>query len=194
MNRAIRIIAIVALAVIITLALLIVGTAAVLAPKRPAPAQQDTTAVTPSGAGLASPAPACPAVQDYAIELRTEGGQYDVMMLPAGNECEPVGEPIGPSPEVAAARDAALSYISERYNDQAPAPDLTWTLSGLAESVAPEGSPGELIYQFTAGTWIAAVTIPVSGPGTVVYTVEISDQSTGFRWVGVVNTSGDVTE
>ena len=200
MNQVIRITLIVGVAIVITLGLLTLGTAAVLEPKRPAPVQQDTTAVTPSGAGLASPAPACTAEQDYALELRTEGGQYEVSMLPDGNECEPVGEPIGPSPEVAAARDAALSYVVGRYGDQAPAPDLTWTLSGRAESVAPGGSPDEVTgspdkvtYRFTAGTWIATVTFPVGGPGTVVYTVEISDQSTGFRWDGVVNATGDVT-
>ena len=88
--------------------------------------------------------------------------------------------------DVQAARDAALTYISEHYGEQAPALNLSWT-----EEFTP-GNPFRLAsYRYTAEDWV--VSIPY-WTRPVVYQVVVTNRPTGFRWEGTVDASGQVTE
>lgn len=85
-----------------------------------------------------------------------------------------------------AARDAALTHISEHYAEQAPALGLTWTEEFIPEE--PFHLPN---YQYTAEDWVVTIsyrTLPV------VHQVVVANQATGFRWEGTVDASGQVTE
>jgi hypothetical protein len=91
------------------------------------------------------------------------------------------------------ARDVALAYIAAHYGGRAPAPDLVWEQTSMAESIAPEGSSGELTYQFAADGWVTTVSYAIGGSGPVVYKVKVTNQGTGFRWEGTVDTHANVT-
>jgi putative hemolysin len=92
------------------------------------------------------------------------------------------------------ARDTALAYVADNYGEGAPAPDLSWELTSMAESIAAQGSPGERAYEFIAGSWTVKVSYPIGSSGPVVYAVQMTHQDTGFRWEGTVDTHGNVTE
>ena len=153
----------------------------------------------------------------------SDGGQYGVCIFPDGSECDewafyrgecaPVnGVCISHSgakcnewfvcfddcpedlAEVLAARETVLAYLIQRYGEQAPAPDLTWTLDSMTESIAPEGSSGEVTYQFTANGWTVTLSHSLGGSEEVFYTVVVISQSTGFQWEGMVDAAGQVTE
>ncbi len=123
----------------------------------PEPVSEAT--MSPDGAGLPNPASAYCEQQAGRLEIRTaaDGGQYGVCLFPDGSECDewafyrgecgPGGKAAGPSAEVVAARrDAALTYIAEHYGNQAPPPELEWQQVSMEESIAPEGSLGQVAY------------------------------------------------
>ncbi len=91
---------------------------------------------------------------------------------------------------VLAARDAALAYVRERYVDSAPPSDLTWT----RERKTAEGIVGAETYEYRSGFWAVTISYPVVAPESVLYQVEISNESSGFQWQGEVDAQGDVTE
>jgi len=84
-----------------------------------------------------------------------------------------------------AARDAALTYISEHY-EQTPALGLTWT-----EEFTPERPFHLANYQYTAEGWLVSISYRTR---PVLYQVVVTNQATGFRWEGMVDASGQVTE
>ena len=89
--------------------------------------------------------------------------------------------------DVQAARDAALTYISEHYGEQAPALSLSWT-----EEFTPGNPLCDLAsYRYTAEDWV--VSIPYR-TRPMVYQVVVTNQPTGFQWEGTVDASGQVTE
>ncbi len=92
--------------------------------------------------------------------------------------------------EVGAARDAALAYLAENYGGEAPAAGLAWA----AKHTKPEGLVGGESYTYTAGDWVIAISYPVVAPENVIYTIQVSNQATGFRWEGQVDAQGQVTE
>jgi len=88
--------------------------------------------------------------------------------------------------DVRAARDAALTYISEHYGEQARALSLSWT-----EEFTPLNPFRLASYRYTAEDWV------VSTPywtRPVVYQVVVTNRPTGFRWEGTIDASGQVTE
>lgn len=153
----------------------------------------------------------------------SDGGQYGVCIFPDGSECDewafyrgecsPVSGvcishngaecdkwficlddcPEGLA-EVLAAREAVLAYLIERHGGQTPSPDLAWTLTSMTESIAPEGSSGEVTYQFIANGWTVTLSHSIGNSEEVFYTVVVISQSTGFQWEGMVNAAGEVTE
>jgi len=156
---------------------------------------------------LANPAAVYCEEQGGRVEIRTaaDGGQYGVCIFVDGSECDewafyrgecgPMGQGAGPSAEVVAARrDAVLAYVAEQCGDEAPSPELDWQLASLDESVAPEGSPAEVTYRFTAGDWAVTVSYKVGMSGPIVYSVGLSNPVTGFEWHGVVDASSRVTD
>ena len=92
--------------------------------------------------------------------------------------------------DVRSARDAALAYVSERYGEQAPAPDLTWT----EESTTPEGLVGWVTYEFRAGDWVVTIGTAVVPPETRRYEVVVENPTTGFWWEGRIDPERHVTE
>ncbi len=118
--------------------------------------------------------------------------------MPAGT-ATPVGGEFGPSAtaveaeapaEALAARDAALDLVSERYGEQAPPSDLTWTET----RITPEGLIGAETYQYAAQDWVLTLSYPLAAPEAVVYQVMLSNQAAGFQWEGKVDAEGVVTE
>jgi hypothetical protein len=103
--------------------------------------------------------------------------------------CTPAGQSSRPSDPVGA-RDAVLAYLAENYGAEAPAAGLAWT----EKHTKPEGLVGGESYEYTAGDWVIAVSYPVVAPENVVYTIQVSNQATGFRWEGQVDAQGQVTE
>jgi hypothetical protein len=110
---------------------------------------------------------------------------------PAGSRAEtaPTEESSRPSDPVGA-RDAVLAYLAENYGGEAPAADLIWTET----HTKPEGLVGGESYEYTAGDWLIAVSYPVVAPENVIYTIVVSNPTTGFRWEGQVDAQGQVTE
>jgi hypothetical protein len=101
--------------------------------------------------------------------------------------------PEGPvDTELAAARDAALAYLGERYGEQAPPSGLAWS-TGPIELAAPQEMGGSRGYQYTADRWVAMVTYPLAGPQRVTYRVRVANEAAGFRWEGQVDATGHVT-
>jgi hypothetical protein len=101
---------------------------------------------------------------------------------PAGQSSRP-SDPVG-------ARDAALAYLAENYGGEAPVSDLDW----IEAHTKPEGLVGGESYEYAAGDWLIAVSYPVVAPENVVYTITVSNATTGFRWEGQVDAQGQVTE
>ncbi len=100
-----------------------------------------------------------------------------------------VTEQVAPD-DVRAIRDTALAYISERYGEQAPALDLTWS----EERSIPEVWGGSGAYRYTAEDWVVQVYYPMMPPETVVCLVTVGNRTTGFHWEGQVDAAGGVTE
>ncbi len=102
----------------------------------------------------------------------------------------PTSAETGAGNEVLAARDAALTYLSEHYSQDAPASGLGWS----EERATPEGLVGSETYRYAGGDWIITVSYPVVAPEAVVYQVVVVNPATAFQWHGEVNATGDVTE
>jgi hypothetical protein len=102
--------------------------------------------------------------------------------MPAGQSSRP-SDPVG-------ARDAVLAYLAENYGGEAPAAGLAWTET----HTKPEGLVGGESYEYAAGDWLIEVSYPVVAPENVIYTIAVSNPSTGFRWEGQVDAQGEVTE
>jgi putative hemolysin len=92
--------------------------------------------------------------------------------------------------DLAGARDAALAYLAENYVGEAPAANLAW----IEAHTTPEGLVGGESYEYTAGGWLIKVSYPVVAPENVVYTIVVSNQTTGFHWEGQVDAQGQVAE
>jgi hypothetical protein len=98
--------------------------------------------------------------------------------------------PEGPvDTEFAAARDAALAYLGDRYGEQSPPSDLAWSTEPI-ELAAPQEMGGSRGYRYTANGWVAMVTYPVRGPQRVTYRVRVASEAAGFRWEGHVDGEG----
>jgi putative hemolysin len=92
------------------------------------------------------------------------------------------------------ARDAALVYVAGQTDQPVPAPGPAWQQTALEESMAPEGSAGQVVFRFTAGDWAVTVSCPIGMSGASVYSVALSNPVSGFEWQGTVDSSGQVAE
>ena len=204
MNRTVKIILKVGVVIVVSLVLLGLSCALAYLLLRSSglmPAEQETVPAVPGDVSLPNPAAAYCEEQGHTLEIRTDsdGGQYGVCVCRDGSECDEwplYREECGPESlsGAIAARDAALAYLAGHYGEQAPVPGQVWTLALMAESTAPEGSPGEVSCQFTAGDWTATISQPVGSSEDNVYTVAVANQSAGFGWEGTVNSAGEVSE
>jgi hypothetical protein len=107
--------------------------------------------------------------------------------------CASAAAPVPGSPEalveVVGARDAAVTFVREHF-DEAPAASLSW----VEERLTPDDLPGGAEWQYTAGDWVVKVSYAVLPPEWTVYEVAVSNKNTGFEWQGRVDGSGRVPE
>jgi hypothetical protein len=90
----------------------------------------------------------------------------------------------------AGARDAALAYIKTTYPRYAPSDNLNWKV----DEITPEGLVGSTTFQYSAEDWVITLTAPVVAPDAIIYHVEVTNESSPFRWEGEVDANGEVTE
>jgi hypothetical protein len=88
------------------------------------------------------------------------------------------------------ARDQAMLYVSEQHGQSGLGAGLAWQ----EERLTPENIVGGETYQYTAGDWVVTVAYPVVLPENTIYTISISNQSTGFQWEGEIDAQGTLTE
>ena len=88
------------------------------------------------------------------------------------------------------ARDAALKYLREHYEQNVPSEDSSWQ----EEDVTPPGFVGSANKYFTSSEWIIGVSYPVVRPDLTVYKVVLSSVKLGWHWKGTVKADGTVTE
>lgn len=88
------------------------------------------------------------------------------------------------------ARDQALFYVSEQHGQSGLGAGLAWQ----EERLTPENIVGGETYQYTAGDWVVTVAYPVVLPENTIYTISITNQSTGFQWEGEIDGQGVLTE
>lgn len=190
--------------VIFILFALIISSCSTPTPETPTetvPAPQDTPS---SGeANMPNPASVYCESQGGTVEIRTaeDGSQYGICVFSSGEECDewayyrgecgPSAESTQPIPgDVVSARDAALSFVSEHFGDEAPGQGLTWK----GEVTTPADLVGAVWYRFTSGDWVMEIIKPVVAPENTVYRITLENSSTGFHWQGDVDGSGVVTE
>jgi len=104
------------------------------------------------------------------------------------DEPRAIGEQV--SQRALAARDAALTHVSERFDEEGARPGLDWA-EGF---VTPEGIVGSGTYQYSAQGWAVTVSYPIARPDQVVHQVVVVDESTGFRWEDRPDAAGRVSE
>ena len=101
----------------------------------------------------------------------------------------PVRVPEAPE-NVLLARDQALLYISEQYGLAGLGAGLAWQ----EEWAVGEGIVGAGGYRYSSGDWVVTVSYPVVLPENTVYTIAVTNESSGFEWEGQVDPQGVVTE
>ena len=106
---------------------------------------------------------------------------------------EPTAVPTEVTPQVPdpiAARDAALAYVVQNYDQQVPGTSASWMEDDLTE----EGLVGASTFQYTAEGWTVTVSFPIVAPSATIYKIMASDEATGFQWEGEIDVTGAVTE
>ena len=88
------------------------------------------------------------------------------------------------------ARDQARLYVIEKHGQSGLGAGLGWQ----EERLTPENIVGGETYQYTAGDWVVTVSYPVVLPENTVYTIAVTNESSGFEWEGQVDPQGVVTE
>ncbi len=90
-------------------------------------------------------------------------------------------------PGVVAALRVALQAVESEQSVELP--DLmSWT----AAQTTPEGLVGRDDWLLQAGDWQAAISFPVVAPENVIYTVVLTNATSGFQWEGQVDATGNL--
>jgi hypothetical protein len=92
-----------------------------------------------------------------------------------------------------AAIDMALGYMNKWHGNNYPAPGLTW-IGDYASGADVVGAETILFTSKGAPGWTITVSYPVVAPEAVIYQVMAINEEIGFRWVGKVDATGQVTE
>jgi hypothetical protein len=95
------------------------------------------------------------------------------------------------APEYAlGARDAAMRYVTEEYDQPGLGAGLAWE----EEPVTPVDMPGGEAYRYTAGDWVVTISYASVPPEQAVYPVSVVNQATGFEWEGEVDAEREITQ
>ena len=90
----------------------------------------------------------------------------------------------------AEARDAGLSYLDDKYDDNVPDKDLEWKeYMTTAEELVGSGTK-----QFISGEWLITISYPIVLPENTVYKIVVLNIETGWHWEGSVSFEGTVIE
>jgi hypothetical protein len=92
--------------------------------------------------------------------------------------------------DVLVARDTALIYLRGKFGEQAPSNDLTWTASRASQ----QGLVGASTFLFDAPDWTMTIEYPIVAPDATIYTIDLYNPVTEFRWMGQVDAQGNVSE
>jgi hypothetical protein len=87
-------------------------------------------------------------------------------------------------------REIALGFLRDKYGDSAPQEELQWQ----ADFLEQEGSAESGAYLYTTSTWNMKIEYPMVEPEMMVYSIELDNSATDFRWQGQVDARGEVTE
>jgi len=109
--------------------------------------------------------------------------------IPSREEGTPSGG-ANQAPDPDRARDVALAYLAETYGDQAPPAGLNW--SGV--NTTDQQIVGSATLQYTADDWLITVSFPIVLPEDTIFTIEVSNETSGFQWTGEVDAQAQVTE
>ena len=100
----------------------------------------------------------------------------------------PTGVPAGEEGSPEWARDLAVQYVAEQYEDmESPSAD-SWS----SEDLTPEGTVSSTTICFTSGDWEVTVQYPVVPEPD--FTVEVKYPPQDIAWSGTVKADGSVTE
>jgi hypothetical protein len=122
-------------------------------------------------------------VYHVAVSNDSTGFVWEGRVDGSGRVCE--------APENALqARDQAMLYVSEQHGQSGLGAGLAWE----EERLTPQNTVGSETYQYTAGDWVVTVSYPVVLPENTIYTISITNQSTGFQWEGEIDAQGTLTE
>ncbi len=88
------------------------------------------------------------------------------------------------------AREAALGYLQEQYDEHAPATNLDWQ----EEDVTPPQWVGGVFKEYRANQWIVKITYPVVSLESTIYQLVIFNNDHGWHWKGTVEFDGTITE
>jgi len=86
--------------------------------------------------------------------------------------------------------DVALTHALDQYGDEAPPAGLPW----VGERITPADMVGAETWRYTAGDWVAIISYPVVPADKMVFNITIQNATTGFMWLGSVDTNGQVIE
>jgi len=119
-------------------------------------------------------------------------------LLGALAACDGWPKPTTPTPtpaatvpsEIASAREAALAYLRHAYPQRAPPAGLAWT----SRSTGARAVAGSSSYELASGKWLLTIGVPVIAPGELLYEMELSNQDTGFHWMGKLNDNYAILE
>lgn len=88
------------------------------------------------------------------------------------------------------ARDAALAYLRESEDENAPSAGIVWQ----EEDVTPSGWVGAVFKEFTSDEWMIKVSYPVVLLENTIYEVTLTSINLGWHWKGSIKADGSVTE
>ncbi len=94
------------------------------------------------------------------------------------------------SVQVVAVREMALTYLAQRYGDEAPPQSVQWA----GRIVTQAEREGVMSYLFTAGEWNFFIFEPLAVPDGLVYSLSVYNPITGFNWQGEVDADLKVIE
>ena len=110
-------------------------------------------------------------------------------LLAGACKSEPAPSPVSEVKDAADAKDTALAYLREYETQDMPGADAEWQEADITPELV-----GAATKEFTSDGWTVKVYSPVVAPQYIRYEVTITSITLGWRWQGMVEPDGTVTE